>query len=813
MPKTAETPTRVVVFGMPDAGKTSLLGALAQVGVSQTKSLGGQLHEGGALASLRHQLYEEHTRETQQEIVPYPVRVAGTGPKNPTRDAVVIDCDGRAVNDILSKKHSINQSQNAKQLAEAITTADSLIFVVDAAAPADLRDRDFREFARFLKHFEAKRAGDHGVGGLPVFLVLSKCDKLAGPKTSSGEWQATMEARCHDAARRFREVLAETGAPEGTYWKFGSTDFHVRPTSVKRPALTDLAEHPKEPYGVAELFNEVFGDAAAYRRRSEKSSSVLSWTVAGLGGLLGTLAVSGAFLFLNPVTAPQTSSLSDRVDRLQASEGQGAPARLAAVVVEKRLKAFQDVVNDREFDTLSELQKNYVRLRLDESQAYLKFSEDLAAVPAVRNGRGLAELTEIERRLTNTGAPPVYRSEWEGTDAVLLRDRLLTKDIPQLRTAVTTLVAHFHALKNRGSNLLLESTDLTPDWERKARDVAEDADKTKPFPKADPLLGSAYLFDDVILAEADWQKVRMRLEHLRDLATALGMLGSQPDLAPLTPATHKSAAEAVTSAERSNQTLKKLYPDYARWSLSDMPDAVLPEFQKRLKRTREELVRDGQLLMLDRFKKLNGGGPELASDWPKVGEYLLTSTVQDWRELTNFVSKLSDPATADAVETTAAFLRTTSKDFQFKRVTLHVPDTLTDQLARPVGDLIITCRKSETSDPQAVRMKLDGEPRRDQQIVVFSFAANADSQLTWQAGDIVTAEALLKKGDTELKLTWNAARTRTFQFETLQNPPKIHDPKSEPSKGVTAVGVKLTLTDGKFLTVPAMVPNVRGDKP
>ena len=807
MPQTVENPSRVVVFGMPDAGKTSLLGALAQVGMTQAHALGGHLAEAGGLAALRHQLYEEHTRETQQEIVPYPVRVSGGGPKNPTRDAVVIDCDGRAVNDILTKQHSINQSQNAKKLADAILTADALVFVVDASAPTDLRDRDFREFARFLKHFEAQRAVEHGVGGLPVFLVLSKCDKLAGPKTSSGEWQATMEARCNDAARRFHEVLAEAGSPEGNYWKFGSTDFHVRPCAVKRPALTDLAEHPKEPYGVAELFNEVFGDAAAYQNREEKSKSLLSWTLAGLGGLLGVLTVTGAFLFIKPVEPLQTNGLSDRVERLQASEGQGAPARLAAGVLEKRLKAFQDIQNDPEFGTLSELQKNYVRLRMDESLAYLKFAEDLAAVPRLDKTRGLPELTEIEKRLTQTGAPAVYRSEWEGTDAVLLRERLLTKDMPQLRSAVTMLVAYFQSLKNRGSDLWLKGNDLTPEWERKAKTLTEDADKSKPFPKADPLRGTAYLFDEVNLAETDWQKMRARLEHLRDLSAALGMLGADADAAPLAAAPHKTAAEAIAGATKSNQALKKLYADSPRWTLAVMPDTVLPEFQKRLNRTREELVRDGQLLMLDRLKTLNGGTAELASDWPRVGEYVLSDTVKDWRELTNFVHRLADPSVPDAVEATSAFLRTTSKDFQFKRLSLQIADTAA--AGKPIGDLVISFRKTETGDPILVKLKLDGVPRRDQQSLVYTFAADGESQVKWQAGDIVTAELVLKEKDAESKLTWNTARTRTYQFEAVQNPPRLHDPKADASKGVQVAGIYLTVTDGKFTPVPAMVPSVR----
>ncbi|WP_020474313.1 GTPase domain-containing protein [Zavarzinella formosa] len=807
-----ENSQRIVVFGMPDAGKSSLLGALAQVGLTQSRSLGGHLHEGGGLANLRHQVYEEHTRETQQEIVSYPIHIAGTGPKHPSRNAVVIDCDGRAVNDILTKKNSINQSQNAKQLAEAILTADSLVFVIDAGAPYDLQDRDFHEFARFLKHFESKRANEHGVGGLPVFLVLSKCDKIAGPNMNSGEWQRIIEARCNEAAHRFREVLKEEPTDADDYWKFGSIDFHVRPCAVKRPRLTDFPEQPREPYGVAELFNEVFGDAAGYRDRTEKSKNLLSWILAGISGLLGTLALSGSFLFLNPVsdTTP-IHGLSSKVDTLQASEAQGAPARLAADILPKRLKLFQDIQNDPEFDRLSELQKNYVRLRLDEGQAYLKFLEELNAVPPMSKSHSLAELNDIEKRLNKTSVPAAYRSEWVGTDAVLLRERLLTKDIVQLKEAVNTLINHFQALKNRGSALLLETTELSPEWKRKGQELVEEGEKSRPFPKADPLLGPAYVFDEVVFAENDWLKFQLRLAHVQDMATALGLLGNMDATAPLAPVMNSSAKDVIVTAATRYGNLKNQYPDYNRWTLADMPDKLRHDFQRVLKKSNDELIRDGQRLMLTKLKPTAGGETtELASKWPGVVEYILSDReVQDWKKLTDFICRLYDPTNPTIVESTAEFLGEKTFKFEFKRMSVKIPDIVLNGEARPVGDLVISCRKTETSEPQKVTLSRDGEPKRDSQSSVFMFTTN-EPVLKIDAGDIVFAELLVKKpGGTEQKLTWNTFRTPTYQFESLKAPPKLHDPKTPAAKGVMEDGVTLDILDGKYTPVPAMLPSLR----
>src|SRR5437660_403125 len=65
---------RIVLFGMPDAGKSSLLGALVQAARTQEYLLHGRLTDvGGGLAELQRRLYEEQPRETLEEIIPYPV--------------------------------------------------------------------------------------------------------------------------------------------------------------------------------------------------------------------------------------------------------------------------------------------------------------------------------------------------------------------------------------------------------------------------------------------------------------------------------------------------------------------------------------------------------------------------------------------------------------------------------------------------------------------------------------------------------------------------------------------------------------------
>lgn len=812
---------RIVLFGMPDAGKSSLLGALAQAAHTQGRALHGHLTDlSHGLGELRNKLYEDRQTETQQEIVPYPVRFAPYG--RPAIPFTVYDCDGRAANELLTQKRSLEKEARPGTLAGAILSADALILTVDASAPPTQVEDDFREFLRFLRFLERHRSQEHAVGGLPVYLVLTKCDKLAPDGTIARDiWEARIAARRADVAARFKQFLAGAGVRDGQF-TFGSIDLDVRATAVRRPALTDAAPQSKEPAGVAELFHEAFQEASAFRHRRERSHKRLVWTVAGAAGLVGAMAVAGAVFLVVP-NRPAETTLADRVEALRASEGPDARTRLGPGL-DRRMREWREVQADPGFADLPDALKELVRARLEEGGEYIQFRDALAEVPPPNRARSLADLAATEARLQRVAPPPDYQREWGPTEAVQQRDRLLTKDIPALREAVGRLTQFYYTLRNR-AGALLQAAEVTPAWGQEVRNL-EEAPRP-PFPKTDPALGTAYDFDEVAVAVADWEKAHDRLTRVRQIVRAVGLFGDAPagDQAPLAPATvpPTDPAGILQDAAQRWQNLKTSYPDSAKWSLAAVPDSLRPEVEKQLRRSIDQfvgawqrhVVGAGQRLILAKLRALIPGDQEVPSDWPKVGDYLLSPPLADWRALTAYLARLADPTAPDPVETTAAFLKRTAFELDPRELRVRIPDTLSTPPVSPAGDLVLVHRPADGGAETRLALSMlknkdgtDKKPVRDGQSLVYTFVRSGPA-VTYRPGDTFFARLPVRKDRQDLRLTWVPARTAAFQFEALGREPRLHEPEQSNLDGQRAVGVTVTVTDGQFPAVPAMVPFVQ----
>src|SRR5262245_2320477 len=323
----------IVLLGMPDAGKSSLLGALVQAAQTQERQLQGRLSDlGHGLAELQRRVYDDKARETLEEIVPHPVSYepfkAGKPDPEQRLEAVLLDCDGRVANEILTGQRPLDDA-TAGQLANAVRNADALILVLDSAATPEQIDHDLGEFVAFLRLFERQRGEKSEVGGLPVFLVLSKSDLLAASGEPQTAWTQRVEEKKNQVAARFKEFLDED-EPGG----FGSIDLTVLTTAVRRPPLAPAAPPSRDPVGVADLFRRAFAAARDFRTREHKSGRRLAVTALGAAAIVLAL-VGGAVGLYRTHNAWTSSPLESSVEGYRGREGPSAADRLGVPLQRK----------------------------------------------------------------------------------------------------------------------------------------------------------------------------------------------------------------------------------------------------------------------------------------------------------------------------------------------------------------------------------------------------------------------------------------------------------------------------------------------
>src|SRR5205823_6655066 len=136
----------------------------------------------------------------------------------------------------------------------------------------------FTEVRAFLDSLETGRTYGLAVGGLPVFLTLTKCDKVLEQGDSPAAWATRVNERLTELRTRFDEYLAD--GPEG----FGSLD-------VSAAAVGGLTSQPDGRFGAAALVLDVTRAALAFRDRSARSNRRVTATVSGAGTLLGACVV------------------------------------------------------------------------------------------------------------------------------------------------------------------------------------------------------------------------------------------------------------------------------------------------------------------------------------------------------------------------------------------------------------------------------------------------------------------------------------------------------------------------------------------
>jgi hypothetical protein len=522
---------------MPDAGKSSLLGALRQAGQTQEHLLNGHLTDSSSgLTELQHRLYEGAPRETLEEVVPYSVsfkpfrKMPATGSDGQIQ-ATLVDCDGRVANELLARKRSLNSDPRGNSLAQAIVEADALILAIDASAPATQVNADFTEFARFLRLLEHQRGHRTEIGGQPVFLVLTKCDLLAKPGDSTADWIRHITDRQSEVEHRFRDFLAsqthsspsplpDSGRGKGgeVAKTFGRIDLHPWATAVKRPALADSPPKPREPYGVAELFRQCLDVAGHFRERRQHSHHRLLWTVVGTVAVLLGLGIVAAFLILNRLEGQ--SRLETRVEKFQLRDHERSPAAWH-VNLQSDLDELSQFMHDPGFEHLPDSKKEYLHARMNELTAYREYEKKLDQIGDPKDARNEDQLEQLRAKLHELIPPEEY--DWHLTEAYRRRDNWI-QDVQDMNDAIARITKQYEELIQKGEAVLRKQNEANlPKRAKEVLDFARtypdpERDKSRPVKEsARVTYGAVFNIASVDNLYSQWKNTRDKLEPFAKL--------------------------------------------------------------------------------------------------------------------------------------------------------------------------------------------------------------------------------------------------------------------------------------------------------
>ena len=390
---------------------------------------------------------------------------------------MVLDCDGR-VADALVREPAPPPARSAVRCC----TPTPWCWPWTPPAPEKV-DADFAEFDRFLRWMEQYRGLATDVGGLPVFLVLTKCDLLARPGQTAADWLEQIEERKRNIGGRFQAFLADRRPPA-----FGRIHLHLWATAVLRPPLAGGAAQPTDPYGVAELFRQSFGHAATFRRRREHSNHRLAqMTIAVVGGFLGLLAVTGSLIVADALRRPPSRIGNPRRNpplRRAEDAGRAAARRARRDRLRPYLEQWQAIRSDPDFAALPQDMRTYVEERRSELETYIPWLE------AWRKRRHRARrwpkrsCTRSRRGWTAPWPPP--RPDWDDTDAGRLRRQLSAEDEALLGAIAALRTWYQHAYAEGDALWTFAGHDAGgPDWNGSAGDAERQLDPAHQPPYAD----------------------------------------------------------------------------------------------------------------------------------------------------------------------------------------------------------------------------------------------------------------------------------------------------------------------------------------
>jgi G3E family GTPase len=507
---------RLLLFGTPGAGKTSLLGALAQAAATQGALLKGQLADpAGDWERLQKNTYAG-TASPTEESESYDLRLQPSDNGAIPIEAVVTDPSGKSAQEILKSK-------------QPVLDMDTMLLAVDASLNGKQLAEEFQQFARWLIALRKARGKRTEIGELPVYLVLTKCDLLAKKEDTFAKWMQRIEEGKRRIDERFREFLKEQGTG------FGTIQLQLWATAIKRPALADRPAKAQEPFGVAELFRQCLQAAADFQERRRASQHRLHNLVVGAFGMVAVLALVVALLFeFQP--GVHHSGLDEQVQTLLPKKDAPAKERLQGSLkkLEEKQKALQAIENDPAFTRLPEPTQEAVA-KYDAELAQYLLAKQLAAVmlKLPHLAKDQAEFKEMQKSVASFALPADHAKDWEETPLARQIQKVrkeydaLSNALKDEETWIRGQIDSDTALLKKGTKIyskLLNKENLEPEepeaWQKQYRDHMNPKFAT---PREEIVKGVSRLtyedlgkFEQMQKAQKDWDASKRKLRKMAD---------------------------------------------------------------------------------------------------------------------------------------------------------------------------------------------------------------------------------------------------------------------------------------------------------
>lgn len=837
-PRSAETEAlRIVFFGSPRSGKTSLLEAFERIASNGAETDPVQLRHAHDADSVR------------RELIPQIVLVDLPDSDINARAVLLLDCDGEASAKLLNQPGELARSRARGELAKAIRNADCLVLIVESRSDEREIESHFRAFQSFLDSLRSGRTFDREIGAWPIFLTLTKCDKLHEPEMPVDVWLNRVEVELADLEARFVEQFDGDIETPSDAFSFGSLRLATEATATSLPVeLRDPAYDLTDgTHNLDTFVPEVLAAAGDYRSRARAARRRLKWTATGVVALFGLMMLLLIGLFAVGEATP-LEKLTERVAALQ-SHNESAANRLADDNLPARRRELEQIRRSQEFARLSPALQKFVESRFREIDDYTAYKHEFAPPQfSPAEVRTLGSFQNLQRDLDTKLAPPAEHADaWAETEAVRLRAkwrddlRLLGENEDRVHTWYRRLIAG-------ATDLIVHSQQ--PDWRHQIGRLAREAveppflpagvpsndwakqpvpgSQRLPIPRGEPLtFEEVFRYERADFAKRDWEITERRLLDLLDLTDALGLTvdpelrlpPGEPAAALNLPEPNGDVAESKTLAGRRLAILKRRFPRAAEgiayWQTATYPEALQVEVSRRLRLAHETGIRHVRALIEGELK-LENSRADAPADWRRLidspAALLLQPDLKDWGRLLQLLQSWSDPSRgeADPVAELTAFLKAEKFSFPISAVEIYLPNSLRVQVLAPDGawQLAVTPPEGQT---RTLTLKASAEVKTDANGATYRFVpAIPLTPLEYRPGDGFTAELPLKSRSAKYILKWTRSRTNAFAIEKLLLDPDLEgiQPEEKPQRA-TGVRVKL-IPEKPGGIVPELLPAVTG---